>query len=396
VRFFGWQRATSLSQLTAIIVKKSKLMTEVLLQQLNNSDISWMIANGRQQRIAAGSVLIQQQSSLDTFYLILEGSLSASINRNQESALASVFAALEDDNELEQEIARFSTGEVLGEISFLNFSPSITTVKAVENSLVLALPSQHLLTALRQDLEFATRFYRVLAILLLDRFERLVSKFTRRQNIKIPPLQDVPLLFGELSDSDIDWMIEHSHVETLAPDSVLIRSGRSVEYLYVLLHGKVSVLFSGDTQTSLSRVFTLLEDNGQSDSSIAQEIATVSSGEIIGETALIDARLPAYTFKTLENSQVLAVKKQQLLVKLQQNPAMGSRLYRVIAMLLAARLQGLINRLGYGRSPYQVGRRLSQDVKYEDEIDLNVMDNLFLGGTRFDWMLKRLKVTSDR
>ncbi|KYC37620.1 bacteriocin-type transport-associated protein [Scytonema hofmannii PCC 7110] len=371
-------------------------MTEVLLQQLSNSDISWMTANGRQQRIAAGSVLIQQQSSLDTFYLILEGTLSASISRNQESTLASVFAALEDDNDLEQEIARFSSGEVLGEISFLNFSPSTTTVKAVENSVVLALPSQHLLTALRQDLEFATRFYRALAILLLDRFERLVSKFTRRQNIKIPPLQDVPLLFGELSDSDIDWMIEHSHVETLPADSVLIRAGRAVEYLYVLLHGKVSVFFSGNTQNSLSRVFTLLEDNGQSDSSLAQEIASVSSGEIIGETALIDARLPAYTFKAVENSQVLAVKKQQIAIKLQQNPAMGSRLYRVIAMLLAARLQGLISRLGYGRSPYQVGRRLSQDVKYEDEIDLNMMDNLFLGGTRFDWMLKRLKVTSDQ
>ncbi len=124
------------------------------------------------------------------------------------------------------------------------------------------------------------------------------------------------------------------------------------------------------------------------------EIGSSLSGEIIGETALIDARLPTYTFKAAENSQVLAIKKQQLTIKLQQNPGMGARFYRVIAMLLSARLQGLISRLGYGRSSYRVGQALSEDFKYEDEIDLQAMDNIFLGGARFHWMLKRLKVLS--
>lgn len=367
-------------------------MTQVLLQQLNNSDINWMITNGRKQQVAPGTVLIQQQSNLNYLYIVLEGTLSASIKRNQESALASVFAALEDDSDLEQEISRYSSGEVLGEISFLNFSPSATTVKAVENSVVLALPCQTLLAKLQQDLAFASRFYRMLAILLLDRFDRLVKKFTHRQNLKIPPLQDVPLLFGELSDSDVDWMIEHSHVEVVAPDTVLIRAGRPVDNLYVLLQGSVSISFSEDTGSSLASVFTLLESDHND--SPEYEIAETSSGEIFGETALIDARLPTYTFRSLEATQVLAIQKQQLLIKLQQNPAMGARFYRVIAMLLSSRLQGLINRIGYGRSAYQIGQRLSQDVKYEDEIDLNVMDNIFLGGARFDWMLRRLRVLS--
>ena len=369
-------------------------MTQVLLQQLSNSDIKWMIANGRQQQVAPGTVLIQQQSNLDYLYIVLEGTLSASIKRNQDSALASVFAALEDDHELEQEITRFARGEVLGEISFLNFSPSAITVKAEEDSVVLALPSEKLLAILRQDVGFANRFYRAIAILLLDRFERLVKKFTHRQNLQIPPLQDVPLLFGELSDSDVDWLIENSQVEVIAPDSVLIQAGRPSECLYVILRGKLSVFASEDTDNPLAGVFTILEDSDQSDSSPATEIGSSMLGEIIGETALIDARLPIYTFKAVENSQVLAIKKQQLTIKLQQNPGMGARFYRVIAMLLSARLQGLINRLGYGRSSYRVGQRLSSDFEYEDEIDLNVMDNIFLGGARFDWMLKRLKVLS--
>jgi bacteriocin-type transport-associated protein len=367
-------------------------MTEVLLQQLNNSDIQWLIANGRQQQVSAGSVLIQQHSDLDYLYIVLEGTLSANLKRNPDSALAGVFAALEDDRDLQQEITRFSNGEILGEFSFLNCSPSATTVRALENSLVLALPNQRLLAGLQQDLKFATRFYRAIAILLLDRFEELARKFTRRQNIKIPPLLNVPVLFSELSDSDVDWAIEHGNIETLAPDTVFIEAGRPVEHLYLLLRGKVSVYFHDTVFNSLTRVFTQLEEGDREDFSLAYEIGSSLSGEIVGETALVDARLPTYTFKAVEESQVLAIDKQQLTIKLQQNPAMGARFYRLVAILLSARLQGLINRLGYGRSAYRLGQQLSTDMEYEDEIDLNVMDNLTLGGARFDWMLKRLKV----
>lgn len=368
-------------------------MTEVLVQELSNSDTNWMIANGCQQQVASGAVLIQQQSNVDKLYIVLDGTLSATISRNQDSALASAFAALEDDHDLEQEVGRFCQGEVLGEMSFLNLSPSVTTIKAVEDSIVLALPRQELLTRMQEDLEFASRFYRAIAILLLDRFERLIKQFVRRQNIEIPPLQDVPLLFGELSDSDVDWMIEHSHIEDITMNSILIEAGRPVETLYVLLQGSASVSFSEQTGSALGRVFALFETE-EGNSSPGIEIAQVTRGEILGEMALIDARLPSYTFKALENLQVLAISKQQLFIKLQQNPNMGARFYRVVAMLLSARLQGLISRLGYGRSAYRAGRKLSLDFDYDGEINEDVMDNISLGGARFNWMLKRLKVLS--
>jgi CRP-like cAMP-binding protein len=165
-----------------------------------------------------------------------------------------------------------------------------------------------------------------------------------------------------------------------------------VETLYVLLEGSVSVSFSEDTGSSLARVFTILENDDQSDESPEYEIAQVTKGELIGETALIDTHRQTYTFRALEDLRVLAISKQQLGIKLQQNPSMGSRFYRVVAMLLSARLQGLISRLGYGRSSYKMGQMLSQDVEYSDEIDLKVMDNISLGGARFNWMLKRLKI----
>lgn len=368
-------------------------MTEVLLQQLNDSDINWITSNGRTQRFASGDILIHQQRQVECLHIVLEGTFSASVRQNSDSALGGVFAILENDNELEQEIGLFSTGEVLGEFSLLNFSPSATTVKAVENSVVLSISSQDLRIKLHQDTGFASRFYRAIAILVLDRFERLIKKFTSRRNIKIPALQDGPLLFGELSDSDVDWMIAHSYVETVPPGTVLIRGGRAVENIYILIQGSVSVSFKQESSTSLSHVFSLLESSDEIDSP-GCEIATSSVGEIIGETTLIDSRLPNYTFTAQDFSRVLVINKQKLFAKLQQNHAIGARFYRLISILITARLEGLINRLGYGRSSYRVGQRLSQNLEYDDEINLNLMDNLFLGGARFDWMLKRLKVLS--
>lgn len=82
-----------------------------------------------------------------------------------------------------------------------------------------------------------------------------------------------------------------------------------------------------------------------------------------------------------------------MILKLQQDVGMASRFYRVIAKLMSGRVQGMISRLGFGKTSYSQGETLSQDTTYEDEIDLDVMDNLTLGGARFDWMLRRLKVS---
>jgi bacteriocin-type transport-associated protein len=367
-------------------------MTEVLIQQLNNSDINWMIANGSRQQLASNTLLIRQQSNVNSLYIVLDGCLTATVKSNSESVLEGAFSALEDDSNLEQEIDRFSSGDVVGETSFLNLSPAATAVTATEKSTVLVLPRQKLLGRLRQDAGFACRFYRAIAILLQNRFDRLIQQFIRRQNLKISPLQDIPLLFGELSDSDVDWIVRYSHVEEIAADTMLIRANRPVDTLYLLLRGTASVAFSENSSSSFASVFSMLENLEESDESSEHEIAQLTRGEITGEMALIDNRLSAYSFKALDNLQVLAIDKQKLSIELQQNSAMGTRFLRAIAMLISARMQALIGRIGYGRSSYSIGESLSQDYQYADEIDVNMMDDLSLGGARFDWMLKRLKI----
>lgn len=374
------------------IHKTKKVMTEVLIQQLNNSDINWMIANGSRHQLASNTILFRQQSSVNSLYIVLDGSLSATVKSNSESVLALSFSALEDDSDLEQEIGRFSSGDVLGETSVLNLSPAATAVKATEKSTVLVLPRQKLLGKLRQDADFACRFYRAIAILQQNQFDRLIQQFIRRQNLKISPLQDIPLLFGELSDSDLDWIVRYSRVEEIAADTILIRANRPVETLYLLLRGTVSVAFNENSSSSFASVFSMLENLEESEESPGYEIAQLTRGEITGEMALIDTRLSAYSFKALENLQVLAIDKQQLSIELQQNPAMGTRFLRAIAMLISAKMQALIGCIGYGESTYRMEESLSKNDRYADEIDVNMMDDLSLGGARFDWMLRRLKI----
>jgi hypothetical protein len=82
-----------------------------------------------------------------------------------------------------------------------------------------------------------------------------------------------------------------------------------------------------------------------------------------------------------------------LAAKLQQDVGFASRFYRMIATLLSHRLQGIYSRLGYSRRVYSQGQPLDENVQYEDELELSVLDRMALAGKRFDWMLSHLKVS---
>ena len=367
-------------------------MTKVLLEQLNNQDLQWIKSNGQRQQVRAGESLIQQKERIERLYLIITGEFVATISKNTGGVLGQAFAALEDDSDLQQEIARLSSGEIIGEMSFLDISPAANTFTAVRDSVVLAIPSQNLRSKISQDLGFASRFYRAIALLLGDRFQRLVSLYLRHRLGQLNPLQDVPMLFGELKDSDVDWMLHQGFLQEFPQGRVITQVGRPVENLYIILQGSLSLAVSEQKKNQLSSIFAVLEE-GEEQGELSREIAKLTPGEIVGEVAAFDSYLSNVTLTVLEHLLLLTIPRQKLLIKLQQDPGMAARFYRVVAIILSGRIQGIISRLGFGKGSYQFGQALSADREYEDEIDLSVMDNIALGGARFDWMLRRLKVS---
>jgi bacteriocin-type transport-associated protein len=171
-------------------------------------------------------------------------------------------------------------------------------------------------------------------------------------------------ILGELSDDDIEWMIATGQTQRLAVGTTLIHEGQPVNALYIVLDGSVTVLAQAVG---------------------GKEIARLGVGEMVGEMSLIDARPPSATVRTLEKAIAFVIPRQDLVKKLAEDQGFAARFYKAIAIFLSDRLRGTVSRLGYSS-----GQQLADDVEYADELDPTVLDTVYLAGTRFDRMLKRL------
>lgn len=368
-------------------------MTETLLEELTQNDIDWLVSVGQKKELSPEETLVEQHEPLEQLYILLEGQLTSVIRDDPESAMGRAYSALMSESSSQQELFSYSEGEILGESSVLWTTTSPVTVQAKTKSVVLTVPREELQAQLRHDSQFGARFYRAIAILLLNRYEFLLDQFLNRKRLQVAPIQDGPILFGELYDSDIDWMVTNGEVQFKKAETSLIQAGRPADTLYIVLKGLLSIKVMEKKASTLNKVFAqLASSEPDSEAPSGKEIARASQGEVVGETTLVDSRLSKFAVSTVEDSVLLAIPRRELLIQLQQHAAMSSRFYRVLTILLSERLAGLISRLGYGKRSYQSGQSLSSDVTYEDEADLEAIDNLTLGGNRFDWMLKRLKV----
>lgn len=169
-------------------------------------------------------------------------------------------------------------------------------------------------------------------------------------------MRKVLYILGELNDSDIEWMIEVGDRRQLTPPSMLIREGRTAEALFIVLKGRL-VVQTPDGQT----------------------VATPGRGEVLGEMSLIEAHPPTVRVVVQEDSSVLAIPRHQLEKRLEETPGFSGRFYRAIAMFLSHRLRDTTASLGYGTPTGDT-----------DELDENVLENVYLAGTRFEAMMKRL------
>jgi CRP-like cAMP-binding protein len=170
-------------------------------------------------------------------------------------------------------------------------------------------------------------------------------------------------VMGILDDEDVEWIASHGRRLGVSKNEVLIREGEAVDALFILLDGSLSVSTGGT------------------------EVATLLSGEIVGEISFVDSRPPAATVTAAQASHVLAVSRSLLHAKIATDPWFASRFFRALATFLADRLRTTTARLGYGSA--------TQDNPNDgDEIDLDMMDSVSLAAVRFDKLLKRMQGTA--
>jgi len=125
-------------------------------------------------------------------------------------------------------------------------------------------------------------------------------------------------LLSELSDSDLDWFFSAGKRERPAPQTVIVNEGGGGEFIYFVLEGLLGVYTAS------------LGD---------REIARLGPGQIFGEMSFLEDRPASATVKTLEESHLLAIRREDLEAKLDADSGLGARLYKSLAITSARRLR---------------------------------------------------------
>jgi signal-transduction protein with cAMP-binding, CBS, and nucleotidyltransferase domain len=152
-----------------------------ILGILNDSDIDWLSHNGKNILLDPGKTIITQGKQVDTLFIVLDGELQ-------------VFSK-------DVEVARLQSGEIVGEISFVDARPPLASVKALTKSSVLAVNAEALRNRLAKDSSFASRFYRAVAVFLADRLRMTTSRFGYGNSKLDSNSEDPDELHPELLDS---------------------------------------------------------------------------------------------------------------------------------------------------------------------------------------------------
>jgi CRP/FNR family transcriptional regulator, cyclic AMP receptor protein len=130
-----------------------------LLGILDDSDLDWMISVGAKRDVSPGDVLIHEGRPIDAVFVIVDGLLAVRTKRTGDT-----------------DVARLRSGEVVGEMSFVDARPPSASVVSIDPSTVLAIPRAALEKKLQDDIAFSARFYRSLAVFLSDRLRSTVSR----------------------------------------------------------------------------------------------------------------------------------------------------------------------------------------------------------------------------
>jgi len=176
-------------------------------------------------------------------------------------------------------------------------------------------------------------------------------------------MRKVLYILGQLDDHDIDWLAHVGRQRQLKAGDVLIEEGREQSDLFIVLDGHVEVTVSG-----------------------IGHVASLGSGELLGEMSFVDKAPASATVRAAEATSVLALRKTAIDERLNTNAGFAGRFYKALAIFLADRLRGTAAR-------QRTGEVLKSNLIEEDELDDSVLDNISMAGLRFQQMLKTLRET---
>lgn len=176
-------------------------------------------------------------------------------------------------------------------------------------------------------------------------------------------MRKVLFIFGQLNDSDVEWLSTVGERQKIAPGAELISEGSDLDTVYLILDGQMSVWSGGRIK-----------------------LATLASGDILGEMSLVDSSKTSASVKCETESVVLAISKATLSDRLKTDIGFAARFYKALTLFLADRMRNTIRCMGYGNLQDEA---VPDDVDL-DQLDVEVLDNVHLAGARFERILQKL------
>lgn len=170
-------------------------------------------------------------------------------------------------------------------------------------------------------------------------------------------MKRVLFILGQLSDIDIEWLIEQGIKTKFSPGEHIINEGESISNFSIILSGSCKVYNKKNT---------------------AFEITRLGSGEILGEMSLLDARPPSVSVMSIEPTTTFSISLEKIRRRMEVDTGFAARFYYSISLFLSHRLRKTTSKLGYG---------LVQDEA--DEINTEVLSEVAQAGARFGRILNK-------
>lgn len=174
-------------------------------------------------------------------------------------------------------------------------------------------------------------------------------------------------ILADLEDQDLLWFANVGTYQIIRSGTELITAGSLVDTLFIVVDGELNVVLPS-----------------------GKMVASIGTGDIIGEMSLIEKRAPTVSVITSTDSKLLAIPHAVISEQLEQDAGFAARFYHALAVFLADRLRSTVSQLGYG------------DVKLEDnqetferdhELDESLLDNVHVAGDR---MLRLINLLEGR
>jgi CRP/FNR family cyclic AMP-dependent transcriptional regulator len=154
-----------------------------ILGQFDDTDIDWLARQGRRQALPPGTMLIRQGDPTPDLYIVIDGVLDVTV-----TGVGSV--------------ARLQSGEIIGEMSFVDSAPPSASVAVVATAILLAINKEDIEARVVDDPLFGYRFYKALALFLADRLRN--SQKPRGADGARPSLTDEEVGVDELDEKLLD------------------------------------------------------------------------------------------------------------------------------------------------------------------------------------------------